>query len=63
MYDEDKHKLAVKAELTRRGLGSQMNDTKWRELLAQINQLSFPPPYQRKDVLHSGPEPNTFGSL
>ncbi|MEY4748110.1 MAG: hypothetical protein RIQ60_324 [Pseudomonadota bacterium] len=60
MYDEDKHKLKVKAELTKRKLGSLMNDTKWRELLVAINQLPFPPPYQRKDILHPEAEPSTF---
>ena len=60
MYDETKHKHEVKDALAKRGLGSYMNDTKWRELLAEIGKLSFPPPYQRKDVLHSEPEPCTF---
>lgn len=62
MYDEDKHKLKVKAELVKRRLGSFMNDTKWRELLAEINKLPFPPPYQRKDVLHPEAEPANFDS-
>ena len=62
MYDEIKHKLEVKNELTRRGLGSYMNDTKWQELLAEISKLSFPPSYQRKDVLHVEPEPCNFDS-
>lgn len=62
MYDEDKHKRAVKAELTKRGLGSLMNDTKWRELLAEINKQPFPPPYQRKDLLQSEPAPASFDS-
>jgi hypothetical protein len=52
MNDTDRHKQKVRAELTRRGLGSLMNDTKWRELLAAIDKLPFPPPYERKDVLH-----------
>ncbi|MCL2309085.1 MAG: hypothetical protein FWC42_02255 [Proteobacteria bacterium] len=60
MNDEDKHKHKVKEELTRRGLGSLMNDTKWRELLAEIDKLPFSPPYQRKDVLHPEPEPRVF---
>ncbi len=62
MYDEDKHKHEVKRELTKRGLGSVMNDTKWRELVAVIQRLPFPPPYQRKDVLRSTPEPESFDS-
>jgi hypothetical protein len=62
MYDEIKHKLEIKNELARRGLGSVMNDTKWRELLAEMSKLSFPPPYQRKDVLHAEPEPCSFDS-
>ncbi|WP_256080405.1 DUF6678 family protein [Massilia sp. YIM B04103] len=60
MYDEFKHKLQVKAELSKRGLGSVMNDTKWRELLAGIDDLPFPPPYQRKDVLSSEASPESF---
>jgi hypothetical protein len=60
MYDEAKHKLEVRNELARRGLGSHMNDTKWRELLTEIGKLPFPPPYQRKDVLHAEPEPCSF---
>jgi len=31
-----------------RGLCSYMNDTKWRELQASIEGLSFPPPYKVK---------------
>ena len=62
MCDENKHKLKVKAELTRRGLGSLMNDTKWRALIAGIDKLPFPPPYQRKDVLLADPEPSVFDS-
>ena len=62
MYDETKHKFEVKTELARRGLGSYMNDTKWRALLTEIGKLPFPPPYQRKDVLHFEPEPCTFDS-
>ena len=60
MYDEEKHKAEVRAELTRRGLGSFMNDTKWQELVAEIKKLPFPPPYQRKDVLFAKPEPSRF---
>ena len=60
MHDEDKHKHKVRAELSKRGLVSLMNDTKWRELFAAIDTLPFPPPYQRKDVLHAEPEPTTF---
>jgi hypothetical protein len=60
MYDEDRHKRDVQAELARRGIGSLMNDTKWKEILVEINKLPFPPPYQRKDVLHSLPEPSDF---
>jgi len=39
-----------------------MNDTKWRELLEAIDKLAFSPPYQRKDVLYSEPEPTRFDS-
>jgi len=55
-----KHKRQVRQALSQRGLGAWMNDTKWRELLAVIDTLPFPPPYQRKDVLRSEPEPSTF---
>ena len=60
MYDEDKHKHAVRAEAAKRGLAACMNDTKWRELLAEIAKLPFPPPYQRKDLLQAEPEPAAF---
>ncbi|WP_370551210.1 DUF6678 family protein [Comamonas sp. CMM02] len=62
MYDSDKHRLDVREALTNRGLGSYMNDTKWRKLIAEIARLPFPPPYQRKDVLQLVPEPETFDS-
>jgi hypothetical protein len=42
MYNEDKHKLEVKVEMTKRRLGSLMNDTKWQELLVEIDKLPFP---------------------
>jgi hypothetical protein len=60
MYDPNKHKLKVRAAAAERGLGSYMNDTKWRELLIEIGKLPFPPPYQRKDILHAEAEPCTF---
>ncbi len=60
MYDEAKHKRQVREALAQRGLGAWMSNTKWRELLGAINALPFPPPYQRKDVLHAEPEPSTF---
>lgn len=62
MYDLDEHKNEVKLALAKKGLGSYMNDTKWRELLAEIDKLPFPPPYQRKDILRSEPEPTHFDS-
>lgn len=62
LYDEAEHKREVKAELTRRGLGSFMNDMKWQALIGEINKLPFPPPYQRKDVMRAEPEPGTFDS-
>lgn len=62
MYDSDKHRLDVREALTNRGLGSYMNDTKWRKLIAEIARLPFPPPYQRKDVRQLVPEPETFDS-
>jgi hypothetical protein len=56
----EKYRLKVKAALSARGLGSYMNDTKWRELFAEIDNLPFPPPYQRKDILSDDPDPKIF---
>ena len=39
-----------------------MNDTQWTTLIQVIEGLEFPPPYQRKDILKSDPEPSSFES-
>lgn len=52
----------MRAAVQERGLTSCMNDTKWSELQAAVyRELPFPPPYQRKDVLATAPQPETFG--
>jgi hypothetical protein len=40
-----------------RGLASFMNDTKWRELCLEIQQLPFPPCYQTKSLYAETPQP------
>ncbi len=62
MDTEEKHKARVKQALTSRGIGSLMNNTKWRKIQAVMDTLPFPPPYQRKDVLLPEPEPKSFDS-
>ena len=59
MTEGSTNKAKVLAEAARRGLTSFMNDTKWRELQrAALEELPFfPPAYQRKDILHTLPEP------
>jgi hypothetical protein len=56
MYNLENHKNSVKQELTRRGLGGLLNDTKWCVIQSVMRSLPFPPPYQRKDILHNAPE-------
>ena len=56
----EKHRSKVNYEISRRGLGSHMNDTKWSELVAAIDTMPFDPPYQRKDILDSEPQPVNF---
>ncbi|WP_193775210.1 DUF6678 family protein [Vibrio vulnificus] len=52
MHQQDKHRQKVREEVTRRGLVSAMNKTKWLEFANAVYQeLSFPPAYSRKDVL------------
>ncbi|HHY0517210.1 TPA: DUF6678 family protein [Vibrio parahaemolyticus] len=52
MLQQDKHRQKVREEVTRRGLVSAMNKTKWLEFAnAMYQELSFPPAYSRKDVL------------
>lgn len=54
---DQKFREEVQAEIQQRGLTSYMNNTKWMELQAAIeNELPFSPPYDRKDV--AGPEPS-----
>jgi hypothetical protein len=51
----------ILAEVERRQLTSMMNTTKWAKLVhAVAEELPFPPPYQRKDVLKTTPEPEHF---
>jgi hypothetical protein len=40
-----------------RGLASFMNDTKWRELCLEIQELPFPPSYQIKSLYDEVPRP------
>ncbi|KJY66348.1 DUF6678 family protein [Vibrio nigripulchritudo] len=52
MLKQDKHRHIVREEVTRRGLVSAMNKTKWLEFAnAMYQELAFPPAYSRKDVL------------
>lgn len=56
-------KEQVDAELSKRGLVSVMNDTKWAELQGAVRrELPFSPPFQLKVVLRSEPEPEHFES-
>ncbi|THV23019.1 DUF6678 family protein [Peteryoungia ipomoeae] len=51
----------VRRRIEERGLASHMNDTKWRALCSAIvEELPFPPAYQRKLVLSDNPEPAVF---
>ena len=61
MYNQERHKEEVIKEQIERGLISLMNNTKWKKLVAAIeNDLPFPPPYQRKDILAASPEGDSF---
>lgn len=56
-----KSKQQVTAEVSKRGLVSVMNNTKWVELQGAVRrELPFGPPYQLKVVLNSRPEPEHF---
>ncbi len=58
-----KSKRQVDVEVSKRGLVSVMNDTKWAELQGAVRrELPFCPPYQLKVVLNSLPEPEHFES-
>ncbi|EGQ8033573.1 hypothetical protein G5Y03_004517 [Vibrio parahaemolyticus] len=66
MLQQDKHRQKVREEVTRRGLVSAMNKTKWLEFANAVYQeLSFPPAYSRKDVLEKDyiPWKTMFGIL
>jgi len=43
--------------VSRKGLYSCMNNTKWKELQNAIGELSFPPPYVLKDVCEEADVP------
>ena len=58
-----KSKEQVRGELSKRGLVSVMNDTKWTELREAVRrELPFAPPYQLKAVLNPVPQPEQFDS-
>ncbi|MEJ3626012.1 DUF6678 family protein [Vibrio vulnificus] len=58
MVQHDKHRHIVRKEVSRRGLVSAMNKTKWLEFAnAMYQELPFPPAYSRKDVLEQGYTP------
>lgn len=61
MTDIDRRRQRIRREVMERGLTSFMNDTKWRALQrVMLEELPFPPPYQRKDVLQAAPDPAVF---
>ncbi|MEK9824561.1 MAG: DUF6678 family protein [Gammaproteobacteria bacterium] len=52
MPQEEKYRKRLNTELERRRLASLMNKTKWAEFeKAMEEELPFPPPCARKDVL------------
>ncbi len=54
-------KEKVRDEISRRGLTSVLNGTKWRELTKAIkSELPFRPPYQMKSILSSTLHPSSF---
>jgi len=58
-----KSKRQIDDEVSKRGLVSVMNDTKWAELQASVRRdLPFCPAYQIKTVLNPTPEPEHFES-
>jgi hypothetical protein len=58
-----KSKEQVRGEVSKRGLVSVMNDTKWAELQEAVRRkLPFAPPYQLKVVLNPVPQPERFDS-
>lgn len=55
------HRQKVLDEVSRRGLVSMMNNTKWQELRGAVcRELAFGPPFQLKQVLESEPHPASF---
>jgi hypothetical protein len=50
MSGKEKAKEKVMKVITKSGMYSCMNDTKWKELQNAIDDLPFPPPYVLKDV-------------
>ncbi len=46
-----KLKSEIQSILIKKSLSSFMNDSKWIELINQVNQLTFPPPYFEKSLL------------
>jgi hypothetical protein len=46
--------------VSRKGLYSCMNNTKWKELQSAVGKLSFPPPYIIKDVCEEEPNISDF---
>ena len=52
---------AILHTLSKRGLTSVMNETKWRELRSAVmDELPFAPAFQRKNILEPHPYPETF---
>lgn len=58
--DPDRQRAKVRTAVEARGLVSLMSETKWRELVARVEQLPFAPAYQLKDVLNDAPVPLSF---
>jgi hypothetical protein len=54
---EAKIRARLREILETRGLASHMNDTKWRELCAEIDKLPFPPAFQCKNLFEDEPYP------
>ena len=58
MLNQEKHRQIVREEVTRRGLVSAMNKTKWLKFEnAMYQELPFPPAYSRKDILEKDHTP------
>jgi hypothetical protein len=57
---EAKIRAELREILESRGLASHMNDTKWRELCAGIDELQFPPAFQRKTLFEDEPYPSNI---